>query len=277
MRNNSSDDLRQTHSNAEGRDGANHDHIDRLLEAGVATYSAEEPRVGLTQRVIANSTSIIPADTRLSAVRRKFAGFFGSLVRIGRSASPLRRALTAAESRVPHVSHLKRGFSPAQVLGYALALIACVLAFWTVKYERRHIPGTAAKITYPNRANPSAITSLKPTAAGQSQTSLAAGSSARQRLARPKSPTASTDSSLLASNQPESARKPEVFPTPSPLTAEERALVALTTGAPEEVKKSLTESALESDQPISIAAIHIEPLTPLAQPAPVSTPSNPTP
>lgn len=70
---------------------------------------------------------------------------------------------------------------------------------------------------------------------------------------------------------------PEAFPTPSPLTAEERALITLATRVPQEVQQSLIESASKASLPITIAAIHVEPLAPLASPVSSGPSSNPTP
>lgn len=52
----------------------------------------------------------------------------------------------------------------------------------------------------------------------------------------------------------------EVFPTPQPLSAEERALLALATQAPPDVTKQVIEAQEHLGDPIQIAAITIRPL-----------------
>lgn len=54
--------------------------------------------------------------------------------------------------------------------------------------------------------------------------------------------------------------KQEVFPTPQPLSPEERALLALATQAPPEVRKQVIEAQKHFGDPIQIAALAIRPL-----------------
>jgi hypothetical protein len=59
---------------------------------------------------------------------------------------------------------------------------------------------------------------------------------------------------------PERLPKLEMFPTPHPLSSEERALVEFVNKHPQEVQQ-LADAEGQSLEPIQIAAIHIEPLT----------------
>lgn len=54
--------------------------------------------------------------------------------------------------------------------------------------------------------------------------------------------------------------KRDTFPTVEPLTSEEHALVQLAGGSSESARKALIEAQREADQPLDIAAIHIQPL-----------------
>jgi hypothetical protein len=54
--------------------------------------------------------------------------------------------------------------------------------------------------------------------------------------------------------------KREQFPTPTPLTAEERALLAFVSRSPKQAQKVLIDAKSRSAEPIQIKEIHIEPL-----------------
>jgi hypothetical protein len=54
--------------------------------------------------------------------------------------------------------------------------------------------------------------------------------------------------------------KLDVFPTPTPLSAEERALVTVADTAPPSQREALIESQEKPDAPLSIAALNIPPL-----------------
>jgi len=56
--------------------------------------------------------------------------------------------------------------------------------------------------------------------------------------------------------------KQEVFPTPTPLTPQERALAALVNRNPGDIRQSVAETEQQSIEPLRIAAIHIPPLNP---------------
>ena len=54
--------------------------------------------------------------------------------------------------------------------------------------------------------------------------------------------------------------KREQFPTPTPLTAEERALLAFIARSPKQAQKLLADARRRNPEPIQINEIHIEPL-----------------
>jgi len=59
----------------------------------------------------------------------------------------------------------------------------------------------------------------------------------------------------LAANEP--LPKQEVFPTPTPLTKEEQALVALVNRNPGNITQSIAETQKQPVEPLTIAAIRI--------------------
>jgi hypothetical protein len=54
--------------------------------------------------------------------------------------------------------------------------------------------------------------------------------------------------------------KREQFPTPTPLTTEERALLAFIAHSPKQAREMLADAKSRSQEPIQIKEIHIEPL-----------------
>jgi hypothetical protein len=59
---------------------------------------------------------------------------------------------------------------------------------------------------------------------------------------------------------PKRLPKREQFPTPTPLTAEERALLAFVAHSPKQAEQALAAMKSRSVEPIQIAEIHIKPL-----------------
>jgi hypothetical protein len=62
--------------------------------------------------------------------------------------------------------------------------------------------------------------------------------------------------------------KLDVFPTPKPLTAEERALFVVAVQAPPQVRQAIVKAQEQNKEPLHIAAIHIPPLEPLTDSQP---------
>ena len=74
-------------------------------------------------------------------------------------------------------------------------------------------------------------------------------------------PPSTRASAALASPLP----KLDVFPTPKPLTAEERALLDVAVKAPPQARQAIVDAQEQNKEPLHIAAIHIPPLEPLTQ------------
>jgi hypothetical protein len=162
------------------------DELDKILDDALSSYSREEPRPGLDDRIF----------DRIRAAREQ------------------------------------RGFT---WLRWALAVpaFACVL-FLAVMFlsTRDSVPKSwkpAPIISSTASPPPFAPAAIQPTAT-------------RRRL------------------KPVRLPKPEQFPTPTPLTAQERALLAFVARSPKQAEELLTDAKSGTTEPIQIKEIQIEPL-----------------
>jgi hypothetical protein len=129
----------------------------------------------------------------------------------------------------------------------ALPLAACLLLFVLFMSQQHRAPNQNALV-------PSAPSS--PLA-----TLPAAPHPARVRSARARPPLLFAPPVLLADrNVP--LPKLDVFPTPQPLTAEERTLAAIASETPVPLRIALIEAQSEPDAPLHIAEISIPPIEP---------------
>lgn len=159
------------------------DALDRLLDEGLASYAAEEPRTGLEQRVL----------HRVRAEGARPRWLF------------LRWALPAAA-------------------------LACVVAGVMLRTQPAPAPERQVASQIPPPEVPAAVPAPEEPAAPP-----------RQRPARPSLP------------------KLAVFPTPMPLTPEERALTRVVVSAPEENTDAAGDSP-QGIEPIEVDKIEIPPL-----------------
>jgi hypothetical protein len=67
---------------------------------------------------------------------------------------------------------------------------------------------------------------------------------------------------VVIATQSTPAPKLDVFPTPQPLSAQERTLVAIATRTPVPLRKALVEAQSQPDAPLHIAEISIPPIKP---------------
>ena len=86
-----------------------------------------------------------------------------------------------------------------------------------------------------------------------------AGPSTPLRRKTPRRSFAQDDRGLVMA-QERKLPKQEVFPTPQPLSPQERALVSFVSHAPPALKEQMLAAQKQIDAPIEIADIHIEPL-----------------
>jgi hypothetical protein len=129
----------------------------------------------------------------------------------------------------------------------ALPAAACLLLFVVLSGPKpTHPPSGSARQTFQTQDLPRITAHTEPVPALSSKAHLL--------KPRPHLTTAGTRTAPLP--------KLDVFPTPRPLTPEERALAVFAAQAPESERQSLIEAQKQIDAPLSIAAIQIPPLEP---------------
>jgi hypothetical protein len=243
--------------------------LDSTLDAAIASYSAEAAPSALEQRIMARVSGLdAPA---------KPSGFQWLCI------------LTM--KRVLQVSILRRGFQPRHRIAVAFALIAvCAAVGWMTLRANRNHPNSSITVAHNDNHGETENPVPPKTVAAVAAPNLAH----RQREQQRPTPRTSTED--------HTASEPEIFPSPTPLTAEERALLVLAQHPPIQSAEATPDAqtkqpgaatdlnpathpdpagtspnavaASQEVQPISIAAIHIEPL-PTAAPVYPSTNSNP--
>ena len=135
----------------------------------------------------------------------------------------------------------------------ALPAAACVVAAFVILASMpRHHPGD---LTNQARMTPPGSTDAGPSRAIANSPSGAAQRDVVSRPLRHPLPAAATAS---AKRLP----KLDIFPTPQPLTAEEKALVSYVAHVPPAQRQSLIEEQKQLDAPLSIEALEIKPLAP---------------
>jgi hypothetical protein len=113
-------------------------------------------------------------------------------------------------------------------------------------HKPAHTPTTLARQTYQSQQPPPVAAHAEPVPALRSKAHLLE--------ARPHH--------TAAGAKPAPLPKLDVFPTPRPLTREERAMVVFVAQAPESERKALIEAQEQFDAPLSIAAIQIPAIEP---------------
>ena len=129
----------------------------------------------------------------------------------------------------------------------ALPAAACLLLLLVLLgHKPAHTPTTLARQTYQSQQPPPVAAHAEPVPALRSKAHLLE--------ARPHH--------TAAGAKPAPLPKLDVFPTPRPLTREERAMVVFVAQAPESERKALIEAQEQFDAPLSIAAIQIPAIEP---------------
>jgi hypothetical protein len=135
----------------------------------------------------------------------------------------------------------------------ALPVAAClIVAIVLLGSKLLHNPAdrtNQARVTLPMSTNASAGGSI---AISPSVTAR------RSDVSRPRRHSSPAAIAASAEHLP----KLDVFPAPQPLTPAEKALVAYVAHVPETERKSLVEAQKQSDAPLSIAALEIQPIEP---------------
>lgn len=198
------------------------DQLDRLLDAGLATYADPGPNSGLEQRMLA--------------------------------------ALAAT-----YAEHVTPAKPRPRWLPWAIAIpvAAGLLILWISIGKTVHAPSTQPQMAIRKSAPATEALATKTPEHGQAK--LPSEPNARRNVAA-SAPFASAQGKLMpcADTNPHCGKrsipKLDVFPTPTPLTDEERALLAAADTGPPSEREALIASQQRGDAPLSIAALNIPPL-----------------
>ena len=213
------------------------DDLDLLLDSALATYADPGPDSGLEQRLLI----------------------------------ALAGARTAAESRNPSTK-------PRRWLVWAIAVpVAASLLFWlsTTKFNAPSTRRQQASQGRPSisshdshassNAAPPAVEVLK----GHRTGPVLKGHDFSRAVNAAHSRGASAPAGRLSANAELENRpllpKLDVFPTPQPLTPQERGLAAVAVQAPAPLRQALATAQEQDNAPIRIAEIHIPPIQPPAE------------
>lgn len=198
------------------------DELDLLLDSALATYADPGPDSRLEQRLLA---AVAVARTEQAA-----------------AAKPRRRWLPWA---------------------IAIPVAAGLLILWLSLGTTVHTPSTQLQMAHHQDAPTTEALATKPSEHGQAKhpSEAKAGSEVavsvpfgfRQGKLKP-----CADTKPLCGKR--SIPKLDVFPTPAPLSAEERTLVAVADNGPASPRDALIVSQQHTDAPLSIAALNIPPL-----------------
>jgi hypothetical protein len=159
-------------------------------------------------------------------------------------------ALTAIRTEPPAVlTPWPRRWLPWAI---AVPIAAGLLLLWLSMARNKPLPASE-----PQQARQSAPAPIAQPAAPSNEVRRAVP---RRHPVRIPPPTSSVQTA-----QATPLPKLDVFPTPQPLTAEERALVDVVAQSPLPVREALVQAQTQDDSPVRIAAIHIPPLEPSDQ------------
>jgi hypothetical protein len=136
------------------------------------------------------------------------------------------------------------------VWAFAVPAAACLLLFvFLIKRAPQANAGLQPKTHQPIQ------TAIRPV---QSHPSVPLHTVLTHRFRRPAVPAKLGTDRALATSVP--LPKRDLFPTPQPLTPEERALYTFATQAPEKQRQAILDARKNDDAPLNLAAIHISPL-----------------
>jgi hypothetical protein len=196
------------------------DKLDLLLDSALSTYADPAARPGLEERVLAALD-----EARRSRAR---AGVF----------TPRRRWLPWA---------------------IAVPVVVCLLV-WLLIGKNAHAPSTQPAVAVQPNPPVSAPPQKKLDRSNQPAGAKARGDLAAVPARLKSRPVTKHVSSIAGGKDLAALPKLDVFPTPQPLTPEERALVVLAGSGPPSQREALIKSEQQPDAPLSIAALNIPPL-----------------
>ena len=131
----------------------------------------------------------------------------------------------------------------------ALPIAAGLLFLWLSPRRDKPLPASE-----PQEARSAALRAIAPRANSSSGVRPEVPHRHAVHVAQPTTPVQTAQAAPLP--------KLDVFPTPQPLTAEERALVLVVTQTPLPAREALVEAQSLDDSPVRIAEIQIPPLEP---------------
>jgi hypothetical protein len=129
----------------------------------------------------------------------------------------------------------------------AIPIAAGLLFLWLLPKRDKPLPASM-----PQEAREATPTAIAPHAESSSEVRREVPHRRAVRVTQPASPVQTAQAAPLP--------KLDVFPTPQPLTAEERALVVVVTQIPLPAREALVEAQSLDDSPVHIAEIQIPPL-----------------
>jgi len=204
------------------------DDLDRLLDSALATYADPGPEAGLENRIL----EALATERRADQSHRAFAR---------------RRRRLVWVIAVP--------VAAAVLLSFSIANINRISSSRSPQVSQLVRPSS------PKPGNrPETSRRIEPTSSSGKSGGLKGHKSSRAAQAAPST----RASAALVSPLP----KLDVFPTPKPLTAEERALLDVAVKAPPQARQAIVEAQEQNKEPLHIAAIHIPPLEPLTHSQP---------
>jgi hypothetical protein len=142
----------------------------------------------------------------------------------------------------------------------AVPVAACLLVLWLSIPRSVHAPSI----------QPQASQSHPPLSSPGSHVASGSRPPAHRALREhdPIRVTHAVPSTMASASGTSPLPKLDVFPTPKPLTAQERALLVVAIKAPPQAREAMVEAQEQNNGPHRIAAIHIPPLEPLNQSQP---------
>jgi len=220
------------------------DDLDLLLDSALATYADPGADSGLEERMLA-AVAAAQADGDIRKVSRWTSWWPAWAIALPMVASLL---LWIAMSRPDH--------APANPIQEANRVEEMRTPSSSVPTARRTIQHGDSTRTTARSHRAAGKAALKPCQATE-LTPAAASTPGNSGSCPGKTPAGSTSMQAVSTTP---LPKLDVFPTPQPLTPQERSFASVATVAPVPLRQALAEAQKEDNAPVHIAAIHIPPI-----------------
>ncbi len=229
------------------------DELDRLVDSALATYADPGPDSGLERRVL----SALAGERGLGNERSGWALRLPWMIAIPLAASLL---LWVAISRVVHSPVTQSDGAQGEQANHAPR----------TQTPRGDMASSEQKLVQQHRSSAKASAQSRTLAARVKSCPVAAPEPGSEGTGRSSNTCAGKEQDFSSGSQNAQATglpKLDVFPTPRPLSPEERALV-VSVQAPEPPRSALVKGREQDDDSVHIAAIHIPPIEPPSQTQP---------